>query len=67
MADLGAIKADLKTWERAFKATHGREPRKDDIKADADICASRARSLCLSVPAPDVPRLPDRPSSSREV
>lgn len=33
MADLVALKADLKSWERDFKLKNGREAKKEDIKA----------------------------------
>lgn len=35
--DLAALKAELKVWERAFKAQHGREPGKGDIKAAPEM------------------------------
>jgi hypothetical protein len=41
MADLTALKAELKAWEKAFKAQHGREAKKEDIKLDAQIGESR--------------------------
>lgn len=48
MADLATIKADLKAWERTFKAKNGREPKKDDIKLDPDIGTSSIASCPLS-------------------
>jgi hypothetical protein len=30
------LKARIKAWERSFKSTNGREPTKDDVKADKD-------------------------------
>lgn len=35
--DLVAIRAELKSWERSFRTSHGREPGKDDIKAEPEI------------------------------
>lgn len=32
--DLPAVKALVKSWEKAFKSQHRREPTKDDIKQD---------------------------------
>ena len=34
MMDLPTIKAAVKSWEKSFKAAHGRDPTKDDIKKD---------------------------------
>lgn len=37
--DLSAVKAAVKTWEKSFKAKHGRDPTKEDIKTDSSgIC-----------------------------
>lgn len=33
--DLATVKAKVKAWEKGFRATHGREPTKVDIKQDA--------------------------------
>lgn len=32
--DLPTVKAAVKSWEKTFKAKHGREPTKEDIKRD---------------------------------
>ena len=32
--ELATVKAEVKAWEKAFKATQGRVPTKDDIKND---------------------------------
>lgn len=53
MADLAKTKAELKAWERAFKAKNGREPKKDDIKLDPAIGTS---SVALLPSAPTKPR-----------
>jgi hypothetical protein len=37
MADIAAVRAELKTWERTFKAQNGREPSVHDIKAHPTI------------------------------
>ena len=37
MTDLGAIRAEIKNWERSFKQTRNRPPTVDDIKQDSDI------------------------------
>ncbi|KZT57851.1 hypothetical protein CALCODRAFT_482845 [Calocera cornea HHB12733] len=37
--DLDRLRAELKTWERDFKAKKGREPSRDDIKKAPDIDA----------------------------
>lgn len=34
---LPTVKAEIKTWERAFRAKHDRNPTRDDIKARRDI------------------------------
>ena len=34
---LATVKAEIKTWERAFRAKHDRNPTRDDIKARRDI------------------------------
>ena len=34
---LAGVKAEIKTWERAFRAKHDRNPTRDDIKARRDI------------------------------
>ncbi|ORX33652.1 hypothetical protein BD324DRAFT_639049 [Kockovaella imperatae] len=34
MSDLASVKAAVKAWERSFKATHKRDPTKEDIKND---------------------------------
>jgi hypothetical protein len=34
---LATVKAEIKTWERAFRAKHDRNPTRDDIKARKDI------------------------------
>lgn len=34
---LAAVKAEIKTWERAFRAKHDRNPTREDIKARRDI------------------------------
>lgn len=39
---LVAIRAELKAWEKSFKARQGREPSKADIKANPDIGQSMA-------------------------
>ena len=33
--DLPTVKASVKAWEKAFKASHKRDPTKDDIKRDS--------------------------------
>ncbi|KZV96029.1 hypothetical protein EXIGLDRAFT_747878, partial [Exidia glandulosa HHB12029] len=33
MDDLASVKAEIKRWERAFRAEHARDPSKDDMKA----------------------------------
>lgn len=33
--DLATVKAKVKSWEKAFRAEHAREPTKDDIRKDA--------------------------------
>lgn len=33
--DLPTVKASVKSWEKAFKALHKRDPTKDDIKRDS--------------------------------
>jgi len=43
MADLVALKADLKSWEKEFKLKTGREARKEDIKAVPEIGQSERR------------------------
>lgn len=43
MADLVALKADLKSWEKEFKLKNGREARKEDIKAVPEIGQSERR------------------------
>lgn len=35
--DLTLVKAELKSWERDFKSTNGRDPSKADIKAVPEI------------------------------
>lgn len=35
--DLVAVRAELKVWEKSFKAREGRDPSKADIKANPDI------------------------------
>ena len=42
--NLVAIRAELKAWEKSFKARQGREPSKTDIKANPDI----GQSLLIS-------------------
>lgn len=38
--DIAHVKASVKAWEKAFKAEHGRDPTKEDIKDDtSDIGA----------------------------
>ncbi|CDZ98152.1 DNA replication/checkpoint protein [Phaffia rhodozyma] len=37
MSDLQVVKLELKQWERSFKASNGRDPRKEDIKQDPEI------------------------------
>ncbi|KAK8861506.1 hypothetical protein IAR55_002327 [Kwoniella newhampshirensis] len=32
--DIASVKATVKSWEKAFKARHGRDPTKEDIKSD---------------------------------
>ncbi|GAA6043963.1 hypothetical protein JCM8097_004892 [Rhodosporidiobolus ruineniae] len=36
---MSTLKQELKTWEAQFKAQHGRNPTKDDIKQQPDIAA----------------------------
>jgi hypothetical protein len=50
--DLVSIKAELKSWEKAFRSRHGRDPKKEDIKADAHIgtgCLLRSLPLLRTV------------------
>ncbi|KAI0095122.1 DNA replication and checkpoint protein-domain-containing protein [Irpex rosettiformis] len=35
--DASAVRADIKTWEREFRSTHGRDPSVQEIKARPDI------------------------------
>ena len=35
--DVDAVRAEIKSWERSFKAKLGREASVDDIKADPEI------------------------------
>ncbi|KAH8119943.1 hypothetical protein DFH11DRAFT_19506 [Phellopilus nigrolimitatus] len=37
--DVASVRAEIKTWERAFKAGKGRDPSIEDIKAHPDIAA----------------------------
>jgi hypothetical protein len=40
MNDVASLRAEIKTWERTFKAKKGREPTVDDIKKLPDIGSS---------------------------
>lgn len=35
--DLAALKAELKCWEKSFKAKHGAKPQKEDVRANPHI------------------------------
>ncbi len=35
---LGEVKREIKKYERAFQAEHGRPAERDEIKSDATIC-----------------------------
>jgi hypothetical protein len=35
--ELVRVRSEIKTWERSFKAEHGKDPGKEDIKARPDI------------------------------
>lgn len=41
--DTDALRAELKSWENAFKQEHGRKPGRADIKIDATI------GLCIAI------------------
>jgi hypothetical protein len=42
--ELATVKAKVKTWEKTFRATHGRAPTKDDIKRDASDIGACCKS-----------------------
>ncbi|CAD6569346.1 MAG: hypothetical protein CYPHOPRED_003295 [Cyphobasidiales sp. Tagirdzhanova-0007] len=71
MADLVAVRAELKAWEKVFKAENGREPSKEDIKGDAAIAEkyrlySKARVYKANGPAaPSVSEAPITPSKHK--
>ena len=46
MSDLATVRAEIKGWERSFRATQGREPTVDDIKRLPDIGMTSQRILC---------------------
>ncbi|KAG6854219.1 hypothetical protein C0991_009237 [Blastosporella zonata] len=39
MSDVSTVKAEIKAWERSFKASNGRDPNVNDIKDIPDIAA----------------------------
>lgn len=44
--ELAKVKAAVKTWEKAFRAAHGRAPTKDDIRADSGDIGELAFLAC---------------------
>jgi len=40
-SELASVRAEIKTWERGFRNTNGRNPTIDDIKQQPTVGASR--------------------------
>jgi hypothetical protein len=47
MADIAAVRVELKTWEREFKSQHGRDPSVQDIKTHPEIGVVRYHQFRL--------------------
>ncbi|KAI0673374.1 DNA replication and checkpoint protein-domain-containing protein [Trametes maxima] len=62
--ELPVLKAEIKAWERDFKATHGREPSVQDIKQQPAIVAKYKLYKSLSKAASAPPARPSTPPRS---
>ncbi|KAF8215947.1 hypothetical protein K438DRAFT_1954628 [Mycena galopus ATCC 62051] len=75
MTDVSTLKTEIKTWERSFRAKHGREPSVQDIKSQPDLAekyrqykkltkgAEPAKPKKTSTPPLTPPKAQSRPSA----
>ncbi|KAJ7361487.1 hypothetical protein DFH08DRAFT_375734 [Mycena albidolilacea] len=64
MADVSALKTEIKTWERSFRAKHGREPSVQDIKNQPDLAEKYRQYKKLSKSAAAQATKPPNPPST---